>query len=498
MQPFPSIAESFRASRAGRTASIPGPALLRRIALLFGLGLAATVLSVEVIRNLNLDAYLDHIEGNLTSGGWLYLHGVPIYRLQDGIAQFANIYGPLTYLVSVPALLLLGPTIVASKLPAALALAATIGLTAIRYRRSSPMQAAHGLFLLVAGFAALSPMSFWTRADPFEALLVAAALVAAASPLCVGLCIGLAVSFKIHAFLYFLPILAELWSRRGWRALPPLAVCAVAVFFAPFLLPGISLHDYLATLAQQIGGRARTGELLAPVLAYGAAMALPVLLPLCRQRIPRPERLFGWSALATLVLIAYPASFPGAGPYHFLPLLPVLAEARRRLNPGGIGAEFAVFPLLFFAAVTTQSCLAELQERQSWHAYADEALDLARRNPSEAVEVGYGDNKRSYEISQLAKAELVLHGYPRWVDAQILMELRKTGVDGSRRWLPYLTDCRVPRWILPRGEAPFAVRSYFYDGGLLFDNAFRAAFSAHYRPVSDSDHFTVWECHDAG
>jgi hypothetical protein len=178
-----------------------------------------------------------------------------------------------------------------------------------------------------------------------------------------------------------------------------------------------------------------------------------------------------------------------------LPLLPLLVEARHRLKPEGIGAEFAVFPLLFFAAMATSVAFTKLHDRQSWPAYADEALQLARQAPpGTSVDIGYGDNQRSYEIAQLAKAELSFNGYPRQIDAQILMELNKTGIDGSRRWVPYLTQCQVERWIMPRGEEPFAVRSYFYDKVLLFDDAFRQAFLANYRLVAESDHFTVWEC----
>jgi hypothetical protein len=178
-------------------------------------------------------------------------------------------------------------------------------------------------------------------------------------------------------------------------------------------------------------------------------------------------------------------------------LLPILAEARKRLRPDGIGAEFAVFPLLLFAAATAHVALAQMQERQTWHAYADEALALAREAPPGTVDIGYGDNKRSYDIAELVKTELSLHGNPRWVDAQILMELREIGVDGSRRWVPYLTECRVGRRLMLRGEEPFAVRSHFYDDGLVFDDAFRAAFTANYHPVAESAHFTIWECvHD--
>jgi hypothetical protein len=468
-------------------------ASLRQATVLLGFTLAGLVLAIEWWRYLRLDAYLDHIEGNVVIAGWLLLHGTPLYAIQDGVTQFTGVYGPLGYLAAVPGLLLGGPTIIASKWPGLLAMLATLGLTALRFRRAPPMAAMHGLFFLVAGCAALSPMSFWIRPDPFEMLLVAVGLAVATSPIGVGICIGLAVGFKIHAFLYFLPILFELWTRRGWLAAPPLVACTALTFLAPFLVPGISLHDYLATIARLVGGRAYTGELLAPVFAYAVALALPVLLPLRRQ-LASSDRRFAVVTLASLALLIYPALIPGAGPYHFLPLLPVLAEARKRLRPIGIGAEFAVFPLLFFAAATTSLCLSQIAERQGWHAYADEALTLARQAPPGSVDIGYGDTKRSYQIAQLAKTELSLNGYPRWVDAQILMELRQSGVDGSRRWIPYLTECRVRRWLIPRGEGPFAMRSYFYDDGLVFDDAFRAAFAAHYRPVGESAHFTIWEC----
>lgn len=463
--------------------------------VLFGFALTVCVLAAEWWGNIRLDAYLDHIEGNTAICGWLWAHGAPLYALQDGYAQFANIYGPLAYLAAVPAMLLVGPTILASKIAAVLAVLATLGLTAYRYCRGAPMAAVQALFFFVAVLAALTPMSIWIRADPFEVLLVTAALAGMASPAFIGLCIGLAVNFKIHAFLYFLPILWEVWNRRGWRAAPLVVVVSLATFFAPFLLPGISLHDYFSTLFQQIGDRTRHHELLLPVAAYCVALTLPVLLPLCKRGVSSADRCFAIAVFASLALAAYPATFPGAGPYHLLPLLPLLVEARYRLKPQGTGSQFAVFPLLFLAATTTSLTFTRLHDRQAWPAYAAEALQLAAEAPTgTVVDIGYGDNQRSYEIGQLAKAILSLNGYPRWIDAQILMELKKTGVDGSKRWIPYLTECRVGRWILPRGEQPFAVRSYFYDNVVLFDDVFRQAFAANYRPIADSQHFTVWGC----
>jgi hypothetical protein len=469
-------------------------ALAPQTVVVVGLFLTLLLLAVVCARYLAVDAYIDHIEGNIVIRGWEYIHGAPLYELQDGSPHFANLYGPLTCLVQLPALLALGATVIASKATAIAALLATIAIVAAFFFRGPPVPALHGLFFLVAGLAMMSPTSFWTRADPFETLLVAVGVVLAASPVAVGICIGLAVNFKALAFLFFLPIVLELARNGGWRALLLLVSGAGAAFLAPFLLPGVSLHDYLVTLFQQAGGQHHVLERPWLLLGCLTALALPVALSLGRRRIAAAPRIYGWASLASLVLLLYPATFPGAGPYHFLPLLPVLAEARRRLPVGGIGAQFAVFPILLIAASTTHYCLRQAVDRDGWGALANEAVSLARSSPAQPAEIGYGDTRVGYEIAQLAKAKLALDGTAPMIDAQILMELRLIGIDGSRRWVPYLSTCRIAREILPRNQLPFATRGYFYDNGPVFDAAFRAAFAAHYVPVERSAHFAAWEC----
>ena len=79
-------------------------------------------------------------------------------------------------------------------------------------------------------------------------------------PAIVGICLGLAVNFKIHAFAYFLPILADAWGRGGWRALACATGVSCTVFAIPFLLPGISFGDYASVLVSQVGRPAADGE----------------------------------------------------------------------------------------------------------------------------------------------------------------------------------------------------------------------------------------------
>jgi hypothetical protein len=469
-----------------------------RLLLWTGLALAVLGLGIECVRYLMLGAYLDHIESTVVISGWQYVHGAALYEIEDGAPRFSSFYGPLAYLAPVPALLLFGPSVAASKVVAALALTATLAVMARHLSRGAPTAAAAPMLLLAAGLLLFGKVSFWARSDSLLVLVAAVAVALAQrgrGALWVGLCIGLAVNLKAHAFLYFLPVLFDLWRRDGWRAVPIVAVSSIAVFLSPFLLPGISLPDYVAGLIQQMGHRSHVWSIaLGPILIAGL-LALPLMVAWRSglDRRPRQDRAFAIATAATLAVLLYPASFTGAGAYHLLPFLPVLTEAFRRLQPENVAARLAPLAILLFAMPAAVATMQAMGEHQGEAAMAEEALTLARQSPTPAIHMGYGDNQHSYMVSQLGKAVLALNGFPALIDAQVLGELDYVGLDGSRRWVPYLRDCRIERWLVPKGEQPFALTGY-YDDDPLFDDDFRRAFADNYRLVDSSKNFDIWQC----
>ncbi|HKW52512.1 MAG TPA: hypothetical protein VJO12_02390 [Stellaceae bacterium] len=455
-------------------------------------------LGVECVRYLMLGAYLDHIESTVVINGWQYVHGAALYEIEDGAPRFSTFYGPLAYLAPVPGLLLFGPSVAASKVAAALGLAATLAVMARHFARGAPAPAAAPMLLLAAGLLLFGKVSFWARSDSLLVLVAAVAVALAQrrhGALWVGLCIGLAVNLKAHAFLYFLPLLFELWRRDGWRAVPMVAVSSIAVFLLPFLLPGLSLPDYVAGLVQQMGHRSHVWSIALGPMLIAALLALPLMLawPGGPDRRPRQDRAFATAAAATLVVLLYPASFTGAGAYHLLPILPALTEAFRRLQPENVAARLAPLAILLCAMPQAVATVQTMGQHQGEAAMAEEALALARQSPTSAIHMGYGDNQRSYMVSQLGKAVLALHGFPALIDAQVLGELDYVGVDGSRRWVPYLRDCRIERWLVPKGERPFALAGYYNDHP-LFDEDFRRTFTDNYRLVDSSKNFDIWQC----
>jgi hypothetical protein len=483
-QQFPAASRPFLAN--GQALAVAGSAL------------AALALAVQCCRYLFSGAYFDHIEGNVVVSAWQYAHGAPLYQIEAGAPRLATYYGPLAYLVQIPTLLLLGAGVTTSKLISVLAPLSTVVLMGRHFLRDTAEEEAwHGIFLLVGALLLFTPVSFWVRPDPIETLIVAAAVVAATRrcrPFWIGICLGVAVNLKAHADFYFLPILADLWFTGGGRALLIAAISAAASFILPFLSPGISLHDYFAGLVQQVGGRPQTSSQLPCILITVVLLLLPVTIPLSTRRQPRRTRIYAAAAIATAALLFYPATFPGAGAYHFLPLVPVLADLRHRLQPEGIDAALTPFVILLVGFLAAGQTSQLLTAKRGAEIVSAEALSLARESAVQPVQVGYGDNRQSYEQSQLSKAVLALNSYPALVDAQILMELHQIGVDGSVRWLPYLTACRAGQWLLPKGETPFATTSYFYDGAPLFGDDFRQAFFHNYRLVKSARNYDVWEC----
>ena len=138
------------------------------------------------------------------------------------------------------------------------------------------------------------------------------------------------------------------------------------------------------------------------------------------------NKVYAAATAVTAALLVYPASFPGAGAYHLLPLVPVLADLRYRLRPQSLDAALSPFLILFVGLLNTgQTSKLLIKKRADW-SVAEEALALARESFPRTVQVGYGDNRRSYEQSQLSKTVLALNSYPAFIDAQILMELRQS------------------------------------------------------------------------
>ena len=179
--------------------------------------------------------YLDHGESIVAMTSWRLFQGFAIYPPFDGPDRTMNIYGPVASLMHAAVYALAGQGVASSK---AAGLAATLLLPGGVFFTHKPRGsgAALAAAILAAGLILVGiPFTIWNRPDPMMILLVAVAVWTMRAPggsddgspgwgkdLVIALSGGLAVGLKVHAGLYFMPVvLVHCWGRGLRPPLPP-------------------------------------------------------------------------------------------------------------------------------------------------------------------------------------------------------------------------------------------------------------------------------------
>ena len=252
--------------------------------------------------------------------------------------------------------------------------------------------------------------TFWTRAEPLLICSVAIGLASVhvrrpmSAALVLGLATGIAVNLKISGPAYLLPMFAALLMRHGLASAAVAAAIALASGVAPFLVPDVSITNYLEYLRLSAGNGLIGAKLRqnAEWLAFfGAPLVTVCAAGLRRGERPSPSDGAIW-ATATLAAIAIATigAKPGGGPYHLLPFVPVwLWIALRCPTPAwrhrwvwsGAGALVVVAVVL---AVPRQLTLYRTIVNRPLAAAVDDVRRFADAHPSQRIAVGYSGTSR--------------------------------------------------------------------------------------------------------
>ena len=461
----------------------------------------------------SLDGYLDHMEPNVAVPSWLFLHDRPIYRPPDALPPdlFTSTYGPLIYVVNAGFFAVLGGSIATSKLASLLAAAcAALIFLAFVVRRHGWPWAGAGMAVFLGLMMIAAPMSIWNRPDGFLVLLVAVAVLAKTwrrqvlADVVIGVALGLAVNFKAHAFVYFLPLMIDHAPGRLVSAFLRIAGVSVAVFLVPFALPGVSLTAYVRGLFVHVAARGYDPELAISALKYSTLYLSPGLVLVLaamagRGRVGQADVIYVLAVAASAALLLFPASREGAGNQNLVPLIPLASEMAVRFmarlpERGALAkAVMVIYPLMFLMiAIPPQRRLARVFEAVAGNAVGAELRAIAREFDGSTVEMGYGGDFETYRKT-FYRPILVFAGNGYTLEAMTVMENRETGIPIPRHIVERVGSCAVDYWLIPRGEEPFRMGSY-YGGGDLFGEAFRRAFRSAYEKRSSRTHFDVWGC----
>jgi hypothetical protein len=456
--------------------------------------------------------FFDNAEPTIPAIAWAAHNGQPLYHAPEAPERYSHIYGPLAFLIHGWALAIVGPRVLVSKALAVLAGLCSLAATYALLRRVAPAARA----AVLTGVCALELLlfrhdSFWTRPDSLQLLAVVVATSCAVSrgrtaPITTGLAAGIVWNLKMTGPLYTLPAFVLLFERRGWTHVSVAALIGIVTAAAPFLFwSNVSFTNYLFWL----NASAKTGLLLTTLrenLEWAGFLLVPVLL--AHFAVPRaqrtqegmPPRLIAGTLLG-MIGVALAGAKPGAGVYHFIPFVPIVAfltatRLRQLTSPDTLPATVRRGAIAFVTVTATivLAVNAQFIEIMRERRALDEVPDIEHFADTHAglAEMGYGVT----EAMSLERPALVFRTGHYFLDQPAVREEQLQGLPIPAATIDALTACRITWWLIPRGEEPFSnINSY---GAVLlqplYPPAFREAFKGSHRLVEQTRYFDVWRC----
>jgi hypothetical protein len=491
--------------------------------------LAATAAMLAVVVYLGLafgyllsPNYYDHIEPSIAAITEQALQGYQIYLAPDSSHVYSLLYGPAVYIANALFMALSPNPILGSKLCGVLlGIGGIAAAWAAMSRRFRAPIANILLCAIVVCACWFTNNTFWNRADSLLLWCIGLALLGLAwlehgrGFLLVILALGIATNAKAHAPLYFLPLFVLIdigvWKRRFAAA----TALLVLVLLAPFAYARVfSLGGYIYWLAAA-GRHPLSLDLFVTNLATMALMSLPlgILLSLYAiygrsGAISSKYALAGGLCLATMLAVCVIAAKRGAGSYHLIPFIPVVAyltgaiwlELRPQIEQAEFGSPARGRLLLAIAALWVCFALARaaigaaplqplLLDTQGDQVQAD-LLQISRKYAGYSQQIGYGGDL-GYRATFFRP--LVYNRREYFVDAPSLMDLRESRIDYTVMLQKLFTAQSVDCWLIPRDDAPFSMDTRYEANVPLFSDATRQAFQANYMKVDSSRFYDVWQ-----
>jgi hypothetical protein len=453
-------------------------------------------------------SYLDPIQATVASTSWLWVRGHELYPDWTTGEVYSSVYGPVLFLINGMALLLLSPSIFASKLPGVLSLGAALGATWIllKWKTANSLTSLFLLASLIMLFGLFREYAYWNRAEPFLILLNVLALLLAfrsstlVAVIGIGVLAGVATGLKLHGFIYMIPAAAAALARvetlRGRLVMAIIGSgCAVGSALLPYLVKGVSIIGHLRFIAAELDSGFRAYQFVES-FPFAVILTAPIIVIWigCKPALNSPDRWLLAALGPTVALITVPGAIAGANLYQFLPLMPTCIYAIAVVCAPSKDDTGKIASLIFASYFLAYSPSLFLYIR---HLYR---LDVTLEHEKIAELKNYLDSYPGAQIgisddehypSYFYRVFSVWNGRPLHIDFTVWMHLAYVGVD-ENHIMRFIKGCTVPIWILPLG-APFTkLNQYTYLP--LLSEGFRTTFLANYRQIETGYAYQVWKC----
>lgn len=468
---------------------------------------------------LVLDGFAGEVEPVVSSLSWLVQNGEPLYHDIDSPQRYSVLYGPSVFLTNGLFLDILGPSLMAAKMASILGVFGSLLFLYAALSRPGRswipilMTSLAALYLWSQGFAA-----YLVRPDALLLFAIGLALFTGVRSgrtlalISFAVMFGFAVNLKVHAAVYFIPLVTILAGRFGWRSVSAAGLGSLVVIAAPFVLhPQVSAANYISWLLNAMDQGLGNNSLF-DTLQFTAYLLLPLAVILFASPraavLIRKHSLCLWSLVPAFLLTLVLAEKPGAGLVHLLPLIPTTLylvglilhdmvddpTTVPSVNSSARQAALAAMVLTVFLAGTVNAYravrLVDWQIDQAPNLSAD-VKGILDQFPELSIGMACGGENTSFRNTWL-RPLLVFANQPLLVEPVSVMDCRLTGMEMPPETYKALEEGLVKLWLVPRGQTPFSKRNWYEPHGPLFSARFIKHFESLYTRSGHSRYFDFW------
>jgi hypothetical protein len=462
---------------------------------------------------LQWNGFAEQGEVNFSTVSWLLYQGYPIYTDIDFPSRYSLQHGPIVYLLAGGIMKLLGPSYLTAKLSGILALVASVVVSWIWFSKLIGKKYAFLLLGLESWILFHWHHAYFLRPDSMMLLCVVVSMYVITTKqnrlwLILGLAIPLAImaNLKIHGVVYFLPIIAIAYERLRWKDLLYTGVLALVMAVLPFLLPQISLHNYMIWLFQSFHHGFSIGNFIPKVAMFLMLFLITITVGnICgvnvRSFYLRNKQMI-LALLFSLMVISIIASKGGSGTNHIMPFVPlfsymiiqVISEAQTVTSTSSIKLSSIILALILVtitvSGINTEKRLIKTVMTTDRSLMVQDVQSIEKKYAGKTMEIGYGEEK-SYHVYRDLIPLPVFHGNPFLIEIVALGDMNTAGLAIPVSTIKSLEEGRIEVWLIPSGESPFVIGNG--PKSKMFDEAFRQAFLNNYTLASSTQYFDVWE-----
>ncbi|MDR3560598.1 MAG: glycosyltransferase family 39 protein [Negativicutes bacterium] len=470
------------------------------------------------LQHLAWSGFIDHTgEVNFVSVSWLLYDGHPLYTALDAPERYSLEHGPIAFLVIGGIMKVFGHSPYTAKLVSFLSVITIIIISYLWFTEFFRKEIAFWLLGLEAWLLSKWYYVYLARTDILMILCMTISLYFATTRksrlaviLGTSIPLGIIINLKFHGIFYALPILVLILKKQGWKALFTDCLLIACVATIPFLLPNISLLNYIAWV-KEATVHGFSDQIIKGNLSMAFLLLLvPVSIHLYFGSNPlvviKRNGLFLGVTIISIVIVSLIGGKNGSGSHHLAPFVPLIIYFiivagspvssiffiprhqfnRLLLQQINRGLLLLIFLTTFLNAINAQGRMM----RYSCPAYSvsanmlSELQDIQAKYRGLSMMIGYGENHTNKIYDQLIPL-LVVGGNKYLLDYSALSDMKASGLpipESTKRKMD-VGETRI--WLIPANNIPFNQD--------IFDELFRLAFRRNYVLIEKTQYFDIWQ-----